>query len=171
MKKNKIFNDLAYMKLVKNILENDEFTKRENFEHHINKSVYDHCLYVSYYSYKIAKKLHLDEKSAAIGGLLHDFYDEPWICNIEKKNFFEKHGFVHAKKSLLNSKKHFSNLIDKKVENIILRHMFPLNIIPPKYMESWIVSFVDKYTSLEIFLKPKYIPIYLGIKKGGKNER
>ena len=40
----------------------------------------------------IAKKLKVDYKSAAIGGLLHDFYTKPWQEDTEKKKFFEKHG-------------------------------------------------------------------------------
>ena len=40
--------------------------------------------------------------------------------------------------------------MNKKVENIILRHMFPLNIVPPKYLESWLITLTDKYVSLEV---------------------
>ena len=102
----KILNDKKYMEIVSKILLHEEFQKRKKFEHHINRSVYDHSLYVSYYSYKIAKFLHLDIKSTAIGGLLHDFYDEPWL-GVEVKKTKEKHGFVHAKKALINAKKYF----------------------------------------------------------------
>ena len=42
--------------------------------------------------------------------------------------------------------------------------MFPLNITPPKYRESWLVSAADKYTSLDVLKKPKEWPKYLGIK-------
>ena len=45
-----------------------------------------------------------DAKSVAIGGLLHDFYYKPWQNNNEKKKFLKKHGFVHAKEALDNSK-------------------------------------------------------------------
>ena len=44
--------------------------------------------------------------------------------------------------------------------------MFPLNKIPPRYAESWIVNLCDKYVSLEVIKEPTKIPMLLGIKKG-----
>ena len=35
--------------------------------------------------------------------------------------------------------------ISPKEENIILRHMFPLTPVPPKYKEGWVVTLCDKY--------------------------
>ena len=68
--------DLQYMSIVNNILNNEEFLKIKKIEHH-GISRYDHSLKVSYYSYKIAKILHLDYEQTAIGGLLHDFFLSP----------------------------------------------------------------------------------------------
>ncbi len=153
-----------YYKIVRPILENKEFQKRKNFPHHGKISVYDHSLKVSKISYNIAKKFKLDYKSAAIGGLLHDFYYKPWQNDLEKKKFFKQHGFIHATEALENSKNIFPNLMNEKVENIIKRHMFPLNITPPTFKESWLVSFVDKYVSLQIFKEPKNLYKYIGIK-------
>lgn len=149
-----IKDKLEYYDIVKEILKNDEFQKRKKFKHHGNISVYDHCLEVSKISYYLAKKMNLDYKSTAIGALLHDFYFKPWQENIEKKSFFKKHGFVHAYEAKINAKKYFPNLINQKIENIIERHMFPLNKIPPKYKEAWIVTLVDKYVSMEVIKQP-----------------
>ena len=66
-------NSKEYKKIVKHILRNKEFKKLYNIEHH-GISRYEHLVKISYYSYKLAKKLKLDYKSVAIGGLLHDFY-------------------------------------------------------------------------------------------------
>ena len=33
-------------------------------------------------------------------------------------------------------------------EDIIKRHMFPITLIPPKYLESWIVDLVDDYSAV-----------------------
>ena len=49
------------------------------------------------------------------------------------------------------------------VENCIERHMFPLNITPPKYKESWIVTMADKKDSLEVLKHPTQYPKYLGL--------
>lgn len=155
-----------YYKIVHDILKNEEFQKRKDYKHHDQISVYDHSLAVSKLSYQLAKKMNKDYKSAAIGGLLHDFYYEPWQDHLkEKKPFLKKHGFVHAEEALHNSKKYFPALINPKIENIIIRHMFPLNKMPPKYIESWIVSLADKYISMEVFVHPKSLPMLIGIKR------
>lgn len=159
----KVDND--YFFIVKEILDHEEFIKRKYYIHHEDRSVFTHSLLVSIKSYKIAKFLRLDKNKAAIGGLLHDFYYEDWQRNKEKKPFFKQHGFVHPKEALENSKKYFPLIIDKKIGNIIVRHMFPLTIIPPFYIESWIVTIVDKYVSLEIFKSPRQLPKYIGIRK------
>lgn len=147
-----------YYLIVNKILENDEFLKRKKYRHHGDISVYEHSLSVSILSYNMAKKINLlfgkiilNEYDVAVGALLHDFYYKPYTEDHEKKPLFKKHGFVHAGEALENSKKFFSHLMDKKIENIILRHMFPLNIIPPKYLESWIITIADKYVSMEVF--------------------
>lgn len=164
-----------YYEIVKEILDNKEFQKRKEYMHHENSSVYDHSLSVSILLYIWAKKWHLDYKSAAIGGLLHDFYDKPWqskehkLESKTKKGFFKQHGFVHASEAARNAKLFFPHLINPKIDNIIRRHMFPLNIHPPKYIESWMITLVDKYVSLDVLKTPKAWPKYLGIgKKKGR---
>ena len=76
-----------YLEIVEGILNSEEFEKRKKYRHHENESVYEHCLEVSYLAYKIAKKYGFDYKSAAIGGLLHDFYPYPWQYTEEEKSF------------------------------------------------------------------------------------
>lgn len=157
-----------YYEIVETILNNNEFKKRKDFVHHENESVYEHSLRVSKLSYKIAKKIKVDYKSATIGGLLHDFYTNPWQDDTESKPFFQKHGFTHAKEAVNNSKKYFGELMTPKIENIILRHMFPLNITPPKYIESWIVTISDKIISASVLMHPSQYTKYLGMKRRNK---
>ena len=126
-------NDDYYL-IVKDILNSDEFIKRKKYRHHGDISVYEHSLKVSRLSYEIAKKINLALKRQVF----------------TKKPFFKQHGFVHAREALDNSRKFFPQYMNKKVENIILRHMFPLNIVPPKYLESWLITLTDKYVSLEV---------------------
>ena len=38
------------------------------------------------------------------------------------------------------------------VADAITRHMFPLNVTPPKYLESWLVSMVDKVVAAYEFI-------------------
>lgn len=160
----KLYNNMddEYYYIVKEILEHDEFLKRLKYNHHENRSVFVHSLMVSTLAYKISKKLRLDYKSAAIGGLLHDFYYEDWQLS-NKKGLKNLHGFIHAKEAYENSNIHFKDLTNPKVNDIIIKHMFPLNIKPPKYIESWIVTIVDKYVSLEIFKTPSQLYKYVGL--------
>ena len=55
--------------------------------------------------------------------------------------------------------------MNKRVANIIERHMFPLNIIPPRYKEGWVVTYVDKKVSVSVVLNDKAIPKYLGLSR------
>lgn len=163
-------NNKEYMEIVENILENQEFIKRKEYKHHGEKSVYDHSIEVSYLAYKISKKLKLDYRDTAIGAMLHDFYYEDWHYLPKEKNIFKKHGFTHAKQALENTKKCFPQYLTFKTQDIILRHMFPLNIVPPKYLESWIVSISDKIVSMDL-VKNKDMLISIGLKKrSNKNE-
>lgn len=157
-----------FLDIVSPIINNEEFLKRKNYAHHENESVYDHSMKVAFSSYLCAKKLKLDYKSVAIGGLLHDFYYEDWQNKHVHKKFFQMHGFVHARQALENSKKVFPELMNKTIENIILRHMFPLNITPPKYKESWIVSVMDKKCSMYILKYPKSYLKYIGVRRSHK---
>jgi uncharacterized protein len=84
----------------------------------------------------------LDHRSATRGAILHDFFlydwrdhDEP---DLHRKKF---HGVEHPLIALANAKKHFS--VNEIEEDIIKKHMWPLTIVPPKYKESFIVSFID----------------------------
>ena len=162
--------DKIFLEYIDEIINNKEFLKRKKFMHHVNESVYDHSMKVAYESYKFAKKHHLNVKNICIGAILHDFYFKPWQEDNTKKKFRELHGFVHARQALYNARKYFPHLINPMVEDIILRHMFPLNIIPPKYKESWVVTMMDKKCSLNVLKHPSEYPKYLGIKKRRTNK-
>lgn len=163
-KKNIINEYEQFLKLISPILTHPEFLKRKEYMHHIGESVYNHTLRVSYDSYKIAKRLGWDYQAAAIGGLLHDFYDKPWQNDSEKKPFFQKHGFVHAEQARVNAWKYFPEKMNLKIEDIIRKHMFPLNKSLPKYRESWLISFVDKADSMDFVMHPREL-IHLFFKK------
>lgn len=158
-----------YLQIVNPILNHEEFLKRKNYRHHKNKTVYEHSMQVSLLAYRMSKYLpKVDEKSVAIAGMLHDFYDKPWMDISIKKPFFQKHGFVHAKEARENAYKYFPELMNKKIENMILRHMFPLNIVPPKYIESWIITIADKIVSVEVLFQPETLINIFIPKKGSE---
>jgi len=134
----KHINDEDYYSIVKDILVNEEFNKTRNIVHH-GYNRYDHCIRVSYYSYKVAKLLKLDYISAARAGMLHDFFLE----KNEKEKITKKIKtlLTHPRSAAQLSKKHFD--INEKEQNIIESHMFPVSLKLPRYMESWIVDLID----------------------------
>jgi len=142
--------ELEYTNIVSDILEHPKFNELKNFFHH-NSSIYEHAKIVSYISYKISKFLNLDYRSAARGGLLHDFFLYDWRNHNEPDLAKEKyHGLEHPKIALKNSMEHFHlNDVEK---DIILKHMWPLTFTPPKYQESFVVTFADKYVSSKEFV-------------------
>jgi len=143
-------DDSEYNSIVKDILANAEFMKLDNFFHH-NSSILEHAKVVSYVSYRICKYLNLDYVSAARGGLLHDFFLYDWRNHDEPELHRDRyHGIEHPRIALENSMKHFTlNDVEK---DIILKHMWPLTIVPPRYQESYVVTFVDKYVSSREFI-------------------
>ncbi len=149
--------------IVEEILLSDEFQKRKLFPHHHNMSVWDHSIFVSFKSFLFAKYFGADARVCAIAGLLHDFYEQAWLYSEElenidggkyltdfniKKPLFKMHGFVHAASASKNYVKYFPSLENERITNAIKRHMFPLNITPPKYKEGYIVTIVDKINSV-----------------------
>ena len=155
--KNNNKNLREWLEIVKPIIDSPEYQKRKKFRHHGDITVYDHCVRVSIYSYLVARRFKMDYKSAAIAGLLHDFYTTPWQECTEKLPFFKMHGFTHAAIALENSRKYFSEYLNPTIENAILRHMFPLNKIPPKTKVGFLITLVDKYVSIEMFREPESI--------------
>jgi uncharacterized protein len=145
-------NDKPYFELVNHILVNDTFNAIGDYIHHGTNRL-THSKRVSYFSYKLAKKLKLDYRCAAVAGLLHDFCHDDFkkITAIE----FVKAQFIHPKVAAKNAIKHFQ--ISKKEKNIIETHMFPLTPIPSKHLEGWVISIIDKIVgTYEYGLKFKY---------------
>lgn len=139
-----------YYEIIRDIEEHEEFLKLKEYFHH-NSSIYDHVQDVAYLSYRICKFLKLDHCSAARGALLHDFFLYDWrnhdVPDLPRHKY---HGIEHPAIALANARKHFS--VNEIEEDIIRKHMWPLTLIPPKYKESFIVSFADKYLSSKEFI-------------------
>lgn len=142
----KIKNDIDYIECVKDVFDTDIFMKMDKFIQHGSTTTLEHSINVSYHSYKVAKRLNMDYKSAARAGLLHDFFLYDWHLEPKNINFFKKHGFTHPQKALENATTHFR--LNDKEKDIIEKHMWPLTLRKvPKYKESFLVSVVDKYSS------------------------
>ncbi|MCP4133106.1 MAG: hypothetical protein GY754_19220 [bacterium] len=138
------YNDIAA-----DILNNEEFLLLKNYYHH-NSSIYDHVKKVSYVAYRLCKYLGLDYRSAARGALLHDFFLYDWRKDEGRPYEGGLHGFKHSRVALNNAEKHFElNAIEK---DVIIKHMWPLTIALPRFRESFVVTFIDKYISSSEFI-------------------
>ena len=112
----------------------------KNYSHHgINR--YDHSYRVALHTYRITKMFHLNYKSATKAAILHDFF----LDEVAAKNAIERLT-DHPDIAVYNAKKYFN--INEMEEDIIKKHMFPITSSPPKYVEGWIVDFVDDYVSI-----------------------
>lgn len=140
--------DPEYLRITGNILDNPDFLQMQNIKHH-NSNRLDHSLKVSYYAYKIAKRLHLDYEDVARAGLLHDFYLERTVDYSKFKDKVKLYTIGHPQDAIKNASKYYQ--LSAKEKDIIATHMFPLDFRIPKYMESWVVNLVDSFVSTHEF--------------------
>lgn len=142
-----------YIDYITEFARSDVVKQMKQYIQHGDTTTYEHCLKVSYYSYKAAKKLGLNPKACAIGGLLHDLFLYDWHDPGHRadKEFVLPHGFTHSVVAERNARRYFN--IDERCSDIILSHMFPLTIWKiPRYRESYVVLMVDKLISTkEVF--------------------
>lgn len=136
--------------IIKDIANNPNVLALKDHVQHAISSRYSHCLSVAFYTYVICKKLGLDYVSATKGAMLHDFYFYNWRNkNVEGQKKF--HAFRHPKISLTNACDIFE--LNNLEKDIIVKHMWPLTIRFPRYLESYIVTFVDKYCATNELFK------------------
>lgn len=148
--KTEILKDKKYINIIKDLLDQESVKKMKQYRQHYNTNCFDHCLFVSYYTYLICKKLHFDYISAARAALLHDMFLYDWRKRENGRKGY--HAFTHGKVAYENASR-FLHLNDKE-KDIIVKHMWPVTIGFPKYKETYIVTIVDKYCALmEVFIK------------------
>ena len=134
-----------FLNIVSDILENEEFQKLKNIKHH-DTDRFDHSLRVSYYSYLITKALRLNYKATARAGLLHDFFLEE---NYKEKISKRLDTLLKHPKFALETASKYYDLSDLE-KDIILSHMYPVTMNPPKYLESWIVDLDDDFSAVYV---------------------
>lgn len=145
-------SDMEFMSIIQDLLENKSLLALDNITHHHYTTRLLHSLFVSFTSYKIAKSMNLDYVSTARAGLLHDFFQEGRE-EIEKLGL-GSHNSAHPKIALKNAKKLTD--LNEKEKDIILKHMFLATTRSgiPRFKESFVVTFVDKYCALIEVTKP-----------------
>ncbi|UQS86689.1 hydrolase [Nicoliella spurrieriana] len=142
-------DDSEYVSIVSDLLKQPLVKKMDTIVQHHHSTRLKHSLYVSYVSYRIAKRLHLNYRAIARGGLLHDFFFYDW--RVTKFNL-GSHAFIHPRVALKNAEK--ITELSPMERDIILKHMWGFTLARPKYRESVIVSLVDDYAAIHEFLLP-----------------
>ena len=127
------------------ILNSNGMALEKGFIQHGNVSVYEHSLSVAVMCLRIKKYLpfKVNTHSLVRGALLHDYFLYDWHVADKSHKW---HGFRHARSSWKNARRDFA--LNAVEENMILSHMFPLNLSVPKYRESVILCIADKICAL-----------------------
>lgn len=150
-------NDEEYLSLVRDILEHPKVAQMKQYMQHGTTTCLEHSVNVSYLSYLYCKQHNLCARDAARGGLLHDLFLYDWHLKKSEKGQ-PLHGFAHPRIALDNACKFFS--LNGRERNIILRHMWPLTLTPPRYKESYVVVWFDKYCSTMETLRRPVMELY-----------
>ena len=132
------------MSLASPLLDKPLMKKLSQYKHHREKNRLEHVKEVAWLSFLIGKKLSLDCKAIVRGALLHDFFFTHWG---EGPRI---HGCTHHKIALDNALK-IMDLTPKEID-IIKKHMWPLTFSPPRYLESFVISIIDKYCATKDWL-------------------
>ena len=125
----------------RDILNSDGMHIEKNCLQHGQISVYEHSYMVAVLCVELAImcRIRADMRALVRGALLHDYFLYDWH---EKDKSHRLHGFIHAERALKNAESDF-RLTDIE-RNMIRAHMFPLNLVLPRYRESVLLCVADK---------------------------
>lgn len=150
--------------MIADILANGEVQKLKQYTHHADLSVFEHSIHVAYWNYRVCSWLKWDVEAAARAGMLHDMFMYDWH-KYKAESLLRLHGFVHAGFALENAQKNFQ--LSNREQDIILKHMFPLNLTLPKYRETWVIIIMDKLCAMSEVTRG-WFHSKPGICRGGK---
>lgn len=140
VKKQRLYQE--FCESIEDLIEHPVVLEMKKYPHHCTTSCYQHCLNVAYYNFKICKAFGLDARAAARAGMVHDLFLYDWRTHARLTNE-HFHAMTHPKVALENAKKHFE--LNELEQEIILKHMWPLTVVPPKSWEAFIIGATDKY--------------------------
>jgi uncharacterized protein len=151
--KTDVVSKREYKSCIKDLTQHESIYSMDDFAHHKKTTRLEHSLHVSYRSYLACRKLGLDYRSAARGGLLHDFYF--YNSHVTRPDN-GRHCFCHPTIALENAVQLFD--LNRVEKDIIVKHMWPVTVKPPKYKESFVVTLVDKYCASVEFAQYGLMP-------------
>ncbi|MEF9938931.1 MAG: HD family phosphohydrolase [Clostridium sp.] len=130
-----------YLTCVQDILDDPVFQQMDDYYQHGHTTCKEHCIRVSYMSYKLCKKFGWDYYEASRAALLHDLFLYDWHTHA-KATGEHFHGFTHPRVAMNNAIRYFD--VTAKERNMILRHMWPLTPVPPSSKEGFALVYADK---------------------------
>ena len=133
-----------YYECVSDLIDNEKVQKLAKHTQHCGTSRLQHSFNVSYYSFLMCHFLGWDYRSAARAGLLHDLYYYDW--RKKRTPAWTNHATWHPRVALDNARKLCD--LNKIERDAIVKHMWPCTLIPPRYKESYAVTFADKYCAM-----------------------
>ncbi len=116
----------------------------QSFRQHGDVSVALHCFFAAVVCVRLARALALrvDTRALVRGALLHDYFLYDWH---DPDPSHRLHGFRHAGFALRNAGRDFS--LGPIERNMIASHMFPMNLVLPRFRESLLLCLADKICS------------------------
>lgn len=133
--------DGEFAALAAPLLRSNGYDKLRALAHH-DATLADHSVAVAFHSFRVARFLGLGRlPELTRGALLHDYFHYDWRTTRPRSGGL--HGFDHPREALENAEADFG-ILSPVERDIVLRHMWPLTLVPPRYPESLLVCLVDK---------------------------
>lgn len=144
--------DEEFLSCVADLLEKEEVQKMKHIIQHYHSTRLEHSISVSYRSFCIARKMNLNTRAIARAGLLHDLFYYDW-----RTTKFDEgtHAYMHPRIACANAEK--LTELSELERDIIIKHMWGATVAFPKYRESYVVTFVDKYCACNEALSPFFM--------------
>lgn len=130
---------------IRSLLQNDSVRRLDTVMQHYKYTRLRHSLDVARRSFFLARVLGWDARAVARAALLHDLFfhaEGEGPCSLLRS---------HPKIALENARGVCD--LSPLEEDIILKHMWLLTWARPSYKESYLVTFVDKYSACAEFVR------------------
>lgn len=134
---------------VQDIVQHPVVQQMKIYMQHSGTNCFEHCLHVAYYNYRICRFFGLDAKAAARAAMVHDLFLYDWHTHAERTGD-AIHAFTHPYTAFNNAKKYFD--FSEKERDIIVKHMWPVTLVPPRHLETLVIIFTDKFCGFCEFL-------------------
>ena len=132
-------NTAAFLQCVGPLLESPQVKSMKQWRHHRSVTCYEHSVFVSYVSFRLARYLGWDYRAAARAGLLHDLY---LYDPADRSAHPGLQCLDHPEFALHNAEALCPDLSDRE-RNAIVSHMFPLSVHLPRCREALVVNLAD----------------------------